>query len=1189
MASLSRKAGICLAVKYCLVTPLHSLTAKTREIPRLLIFSLALVAPGVVAQTPVETPRTIRVVMDSAYAPYSFQSDEGKLQGILIDQWQAWEKKTGIKVEIHSMDWNEALRRMRAGEFDVIDSIFETADRQAYFDFTPAYATIEASIYFRKDISGIIDLASLKRFQVGVKAGDQHIDQLKANGVTNVILFPSNDAIIAAAKQQKINVFVLDDPSALYLLNKMGIEDEFRHSAPVFRDELRRAVRKGDAATLRIVSDGFAAIDPGELKQIDEKWFGRTINRYGRFLTYAGYAAAVAILVIAGLAAWNRTLRKKILQRTAALAESEQRFRQIAENSREVFWMSTTDVSSELFSVLYISPAYEDVWGRTCESLYRDPHSFIDAIHPEDRGSVVDVIDRAGEKGFEVEYRVVRPDGTLRWIQDRGFPIKDESGRFYRFAGIARDVTEHKQAEEAVRRSEDRIQLIIDTIPTMAWSLRPDGELDFVNQRWLDYTGLSFEGAIEEPTRTVHPEDLSRVMEKWLVVKATSEAYEDEMRLQRADGEYRWFLVRIAPLLDEQGNLLKGYGVAIDIEERKQAEDALRRSEDRLRLVIDTIPTMAWSLQTDGAIDFVNQRWMDYTGLSLEEAIAEPTRSMHPEDLPGAMAEWGANMAAEEPFEGEIRLRRADGEYRWFLVRTDPLRDEQGILIKWYGASIDIEDRRQAEEKLRRSEIQLAEAQRMAHVGSFEWDLRSNAVTWSDELYRIFGLQPGEINVAGDAMSFIHPEDRNLVLTIAETAVKNKEPYSSYYRIVRPGGDVRIVYSHGLIVSDEQGEPIRVFGATQDVTKRKQAEEALQEAEQKYRDIFENAGEGIFQSTPQGRYIAANPALARMYGFASPDELIQSRQDISRQVYVDPNRREEFKLQIEEQGAVRGFEHEVFRKDGSRLWISVNARAVRDEKGAIQYYEGTVQDIAERKAAEENLKATSKQLRALSARLQSAREEEGTRIAREIHDELGSALTSLKWDLEEMDKMLSTSIDQSEHAALRNKLQAPMKLADTAISAIRRIASELRPSILDDLGLVAAIEWQAEQFQSRTGIVCQCDCSLEKVELTEQQSTAFFRILQEALTNVLRHAQATKVNIKIKKEKGYFTLSVSDNGKGISESEKSEQQSLGILGMRERAYLIGGEVSITSAEGQGTVVTLRVPIVGREMVRRMTR
>ena len=151
------------------------------------------------------------------------------------------------------------------------------------------------------------------------------------------------------------------------------------------------------------------------------------------------------------------------------------------------------------------------------------------------------------------------------------------------------------------------------------------------------------------------------------------------------------------------------------------------------------------------------------------------------------------------------------------------------------------------------------------------------------------------------------------------------------------------------------GTPIRMHGTSQDVTERKQAEEALREAERKYRDIFENAGEGIFQSTPNGRFIAANPALARMYGFASPEELIHSRQDISRQLYVDPTRREEFKRQIDEQGAVRGFEHQVFRKDGSKIWISVNAHAVRDEQGGIQYYEGTVQDITERKQAEDDL------------------------------------------------------------------------------------------------------------------------------------------------------------------------------------------------------------------------------------------
>jgi signal transduction histidine kinase len=160
-----------------------------------------------------------------------------------------------------------------------------------------------------------------------------------------------------------------------------------------------------------------------------------------------------------------------------------------------------------------------------------------------------------------------------------------------------------------------------------------------------------------------------------------------------------------------------------------------------------------------------------------------------------------------------------------------------------------------------------------------------------------------------------------------------------------------------------------------------------------------------------------------------------------------------------------------------------------------------------------------------------------------------------------------------------------------SVSTLRRIASELRPSVLDDLGLAPAIEWQAQQFQTRTGIMCDCDCDadLENIQLSPEQSTAVFRIFQEALTNVLRHARATRVDIKLKADDGFFVLSVKDNGRGISDSEKSEQQSLGLLGMRERAHLIGGEVSITRAEGRGTVVTLRVPVASREIVRKMTR
>jgi signal transduction histidine kinase len=230
--------------------------------------------------------------------------------------------------------------------------------------------------------------------------------------------------------------------------------------------------------------------------------------------------------------------------------------------------------------------------------------------------------------------------------------------------------------------------------------------------------------------------------------------------------------------------------------------------------------------------------------------------------------------------------------------------------------------------------------------------------------------------------------------------------------------------------------------------------------------------------------------------------------------------------------------------------------------------------------SEKKLKATSEQLCALSARLHSAREEEAARIAREIHDELGAAMSSLRWDLEDVAETISKSAHGPQLQKLQPKIETMMRLSDTTINTVRRIASELRPIALDALGLIETIEWQARQFQERTGIVVQCDCSRENVDLIQEQSTAAFRIFQEALTNILRHAQATRVNVLMKAEDGNFNLTISDNGRGITDDEKSGQHTLGLLGMRERAHLFGGKVDITGSEGKGTVVTVRIPISG---------
>ena len=270
---------------------------------------------------------------------------------------------------------------------------------------------------------------------------------------------------------------------------------------------------------------------------------------------------------------------------------------------------------------------------------------------------------------------------------------------------MARVAIEAKRSKDALRKSEDSLRMVIDTIPAMAWSLLPDGALDFVNQRWLEYTGLSLEEAIDESTRPVHPDDLPRALQKWLANLATGDPYEDEMRLRRADGEYRWFLIRVVPLRDEQGNIIKWYGTGTDIEDRKRAEDALRESEDRLRLVVDTIPAIVWSTLPDGSVDFVNERWLQYTGLSREDSLGSRwTATIHPDDIARTTEYQRTVLLSGEPAEMEARLRRSDGEFRCFLCRYVPVRDDSGKIAKWYGTCIDIEDRKQAEDTLRRNQ-----------------------------------------------------------------------------------------------------------------------------------------------------------------------------------------------------------------------------------------------------------------------------------------------------------------------------------------------------------------------------------------------------------------------------------------------------------------------------------------------------
>ena len=400
--------------------------------------------------------------------------------------------------------------------------------------------------------------------------------------------------------------------------------------------------------------------------------------------------------------------------------------------------------------------------------------------------------------------------------------------------------------------------------------------------------------------------------------------------------------------------------------------------------------------------------------------------------------------------------------------------------------------------------------------------------------------------------------------------------------------------------------------AFEDVTDRKIAERTLQESEERYRLLVQGVQEyAIFQLDPTGHVVSWNAGAERLKGYTA-EEIIGKHFSI---FYPSEDQLDEKPQHILARATQQGQSEDEgwrIRKDASRFWASVVVTALRDSAGTLLGFAKLTRDttktrekeqaltkakellelrieqrtavltrvnqelrteIAERERAEEQLRTSLDQLRALAARLQSVREEERTSIAREIHDELGQGCTAIKMDLALIGRRLT-----KRQTKLRAKVDSAMQLADDMIGTLRKIASQLRPRTLDDLGLSAALEAQAQEFESRTGILCSVTLPQEPLVLDADISTAVFRIFQESLTNVARHAHATRVEARLERQNNRITFQVSDNGEGFDPEKAKANKSLGLVGMQERAFLLNGDLKIAGVPGAGTTMTLTIPL-----------
>jgi PAS domain S-box-containing protein len=323
------------------------------------------------------------------------------------------------------------------------------------------------------------------------------------------------------------------------------------------------------------------------------------------------------------------------------------------------------------------------------------------AIHPEDLPQLLErwqTILASGEPG-EMEARLRRFDGDYRWFHVSASPLRDAAGSVVKWYGVSTDIEDRRRAEEALRVRELSFRLIVDSIPAPVAVTTPTGEVEALNQPTLEYFGKTYEELKGwKSSDVVHPDDLQRTVAAQIEAHEMGRAYNVESRHRRSDGVYRWFNVLGLPLRDTEGHILRWFILQIDIDDRKRAEEALRSAERDLNQIINTIPALAWSAGKDGSAEFFNQQYLDFVGLSAEEANGLGwTAAVHPDDINSLAATWASIIASEEPGEAEARMRGHDGEYRWFLFRVSPVRDEQGNIVKWYGINTEIDDRKRAE------------------------------------------------------------------------------------------------------------------------------------------------------------------------------------------------------------------------------------------------------------------------------------------------------------------------------------------------------------------------------------------------------------------------------------------------------------------------------------------------------------
>ena len=499
-------------------------------------------------------------------------------------------------------------------------------------------------------------------------------------------------------------------------------------------------------------------------------------------------------------------------------------------------------------------------------------------------------------------------------------------------------------------------------------------------------------------------------------------------------------------------------------------------------------------------------------------------------------------------------------------------------------ASRNITGRKRTEDALREREEHLRLAATAAGFGAYTYDLVSGASYWSPELKALVGVptdQPLPLD-KDKLFTGLHPEDQAgfLAAITAANDPRGDGLFRCEFRVIPPQGKVRWLQVRGRVSFAGEGAACRAVqsaGVVFDITKQKQAEAMLQLSHQLLSLHVEQTPLAVIEFDVNGRVRQWNRAAIETFGY-SREEAMGRHWSFIVPGAIHGQLDGIWTAIVGQRGGKRSTNNNV-TKDGRTISCEWTTTLLVDQGGRTIGVASLIQDITDRMQAEGELLKSREQMRILAARLQAVREEERTNLAREMHDVLAQELTRLKIDLVWLENRLVTSAHGTIPGALAARVAEMTQVTDTAIQCVQQIATGLRPAVLDSLGLCAAVEWQAKDCEARSEIACRVSVPVQEPPVSREVATATFRILQESLTNVLRHAYATRVDVSLRQKGDQLVLQVSDNGCGIRPKALSNPMSIGLAGMRERALLLGGELEVQSQPGSGTKIHMRLPLL----------